>query len=236
MNCTNRDLSAYNASKGIYHLDLEENLDNLESYSYDFVIITAGITNIKLCEEYPDYTKRVNVENTIQLISKLLDANSHVIYLSSNVVFPEDIAFPSIEDKPDPRNSYGAQKLAVESFLKTNPGNWTVLRLTKVLGENFELLGKWSNDLQMKREIHAFEDVMLSPITLLEVEEALKVILDHNARGLFQLGGTAEYSYYEFAKIYFQDNPNASKLIIPAVKEISLTITHNSLKTFLPGY
>ena len=176
------------------------------------------------------------VENTIQLISKLLDANSHVVYLSSNVVFPEDIAFPSIEDKTDPRNSYGAQKLAVESFLKTSTGNWTVLRLTKVLGGNFDLLGKWSNDLQMERLIHAFEDVMISPITLLEVEEALKVILDQNARGLFQLGGTAEYSYYDFARVYFQDNPSALKLIIPAVKEISVTITHNSLKTFLPGY
>lgn len=233
---TSRNFYAHKLSKSSYYLDLEHNLDNLPSYSFDFVIITAGITKTKLCEENPDYTRLVNVENTINLISRFLDANSHVIFLSSNAVFPQGLAFASVEDVPLPRNNYGAQKLGVERFLEANPGNWSILRLTKVIGGKFDLLEKWENELAMKRVIHAFEDVMISPVTLFEVEYALKAILDQNAQGLFHLGGATEYSYYDFAKINFRNNPDSSELIYPSVMDISGNVTHNSLRTFLPVY
>lgn len=233
---TSRELYAHDPNKRAYYLDLEHNQDNLFSYSFDFVIITAGITNTKLCEEEPDFTRLVNVENTINLISKFLDAKSHVIFLSSNSVFPQGIAFPSVKDVPLPRNNYGAQKLEVESFLQANPGNWSILRLTKVIGGKFDLLEKWANNLKMKKVIHAFENVMISPITLLELENGLELILDGNAGGLFHLGGKVECSYYDFAKVYFRNYPGSSKLIYPSVKDEMTNITHNSLTTFLPGH
>jgi len=231
---TSRELHANKSSSSTYYLDLEHDLDNLTSYSFDFVIITAGITKTKLCEEKPDYTRLVNVNNTIKLISRFLDANSHVIFLSSNAVFPQYLAFPSVDDVPLPRNNYGAQKLGVETFLQANPGSWSILRLTKVIGGKFDLLEKWENELEMKRVIHAFEDVMISPITLIEVENALKAILDRNAQGLFHLGGAVEYSYYDFAKISLRHDPDSSEFIYPSVMNISGNVTHNSLRTFLP--
>ena len=109
---------------------------------YKSAVICAAITEMSVCENNPIETKSVNVSGTIELIKRLSSINTYVLFLSTNQVF--DGKHPN--RKPDasrnPISEYGRQKAEVEIFIGSIP-NAGVLRLSKVILPDLELLIKW---------------------------------------------------------------------------------------------
>jgi len=218
--------------KGLVPYDLLEDIDQKVDLSgIDWCIICAAETSIKKCESDPQKSYLVNVERTIDIIDKCISASVRVLFLSSDSVFDGSKAFNAVTDTPNPSTMYGKQKLEVENHIVSkHDGRLVVVRLTKVISAKTPLLKTWAERLSTGEAISAFTNKVLSPVELPKVCELLSTIINRGLSGVFQLGGSQELSYYDFANQYFGKSAN----ITPGLSEEPLR--HSSLESFLPTY
>ena len=212
--------------------DLREDIDEKITLSdFDWCIICAAETSIKKCNTDPSNSHFINVERTINLIDKCYDAEVKVLFLSSVSVFDGSKALCTVDDTPNPTTTYGKQKLEVENYiLEHHKNNCSVVRLTKVIDSRTPLIMTWRENLSAGKTITAFTNKLLSPLPSDNVCELILTIVKRNLNGTFQLGGSQELSYYEFATQYFGGSAN----ILPAVSDEPQR--HASLEAFLPTY
>ena len=48
-------------------------------------VICAGVTSLDQCHRHPESTRRVNVTHTLELITRLAEAGTFVVFLSTNL-------------------------------------------------------------------------------------------------------------------------------------------------------
>ena len=227
-----------------YHLDLSNENLQLPSNDFESAIFCAGITKISYCEEYPEKSQQINVQNTIRVIQNLVERNTHVVFLSSNLVFDGSKQFFSHEEELSPRSKYGAYKAMVESYLKSL--DFSVLRLTKVLTNDSNFLIEWENSVRRGEEFAAYTNRFVSPVEIDRVVEAINQVINiglnksrvggkgQKSQQLFQLGANYEISYFDFALKYFEKNAKALSLLSGKIDESVINNRYNSLITHLP--
>ena len=134
-----------------FFLDLRDpDFAPLDRTTYEFAFVCAAVTDMRACQEEPALTRRVNVANTIELMCRLADRGTHLLFLSSSQVFDGETAGPREDAATCPKNEYGAQKLAVEQEIARHGLPAAILRPTKILASHpvgvfkawFEALGK----------------------------------------------------------------------------------------------
>ena len=162
-------------------------------------MLCAAVTKLADCEEYPETTRKINVEATHALANFLSLQGSHLLLLSTHHVF--DGARPSrkVTEQVCPINEYGRQKAEAERLILQMPRS-TVLRLTKVIYPDLPLLKLWESSLQAGQPIEAFSDMNIAPISLEEVVQRIDQLVRNQETGIFHLSGERDVSYYEFAQ------------------------------------
>ena len=186
------------------YLDLADEVSNWSTLnnigSFDAIIFCAGITEFDKCEKNKILTRKVNVENVINLAS-ILECNcKHFVYLSSNAVFNGSNKYPSHNDIQSPINEYGRQKAEVENMLlKLYPSSITILRLTKVLASRNPLFENWSHALNNGDKIQPFSDMYIAPIPIFFLLSVIRNIIHRNLLGILHLSGDQDVSYSDIA-------------------------------------
>lgn len=227
---TRRKIDSY-GKRELFFLDLSEKNISFPKFQFDIAIICAGISNLKYCEDFPAESRMINCDKTIEIIKILLESKTQVIFLSSNTVFDGTKQFYKHSEKVSPITNYGRYKSSVENFF--NDKNFCVLRLTKVLTPKINFLIQLENNIRIGKEVTAFTNLFISPITLKEVAEALHKLICLKATGVFQLGAEFELSYYDFAIEYFLEQKNLRISILPEIYSNDARNRYNSLTTYL---
>ena len=223
--------------KSVFFHDLADDNATLPSFDFGAALICAGITSIADCEGFLDLAMRTNVTNTVKLIDRLVSAGCYVVYLSSSAVFDGKKAFCGPGDVPNPQSKYGQLKRMVELHLDSKAfRNAAVLRITKIIGESTPFLQEWKKSVLSNSEVVAYTNKVLSPVLLSDVTKSAALLIQRKQTGLYQLGGTEESTYYEYAKKIFAHDERALKLIRPATDQRTQATgeSHNSLITHLP--
>lgn len=171
--------------------------------AYACAFLCAGITAMSACEDGPERAYRVNVTNTLRLARRLHAAGARIVFLSSNAVFNGKSARPDEDAGYCPSTEYGRQKAAVERELMALPGgagSLAVVRLSKVLSPVSDMAGEFIGKLADGAPCTAFDDLLMSPVSLQYVVDALANIACSDLSGIFHLSGAEEMSYAEFAR------------------------------------
>jgi dTDP-4-dehydrorhamnose reductase len=168
-------------------------------------VICAAITDMGLCEKNSEETRVINVSATIKLIKRLNSNKTHIVFLSTNQVFDGKKAYQNPYAPRNPISEYGKQKAQVEEFIENIP-NACIIRLTKVIHPELELLKKWKHSIADRKEIYAFVDMTLSPINIDEVVKKIDTLVRHKATGVYQVSGVRDLTYYEFAQNFAINN------------------------------
>lgn len=211
------------------YLDLlmpEEQWELPKSIQISFVC--AGVTVLKDCERNPSETSRVNVDNTLSLIQRLLDIGSKVVYLSTVAVLDGNNVSTSDELK-QPSCEYSRQKAEIEKTLfKWDDDRIALLRITKVLSPQMNLINEWIKDLKNGVVIHPFSDLVISPVSLDYVANVLVQIAVSDLSGLFQVSGDRDISYADIA-IYIADKLEVDKNLVQPItsREIGVELISN---------
>lgn len=171
------------------------------------VFICAAITKISDCEQDPTKSYLVNVTNTSELGKQLMLSGAEVVFISTNAVFSGLEPFPTESTKHNPSTNYGRQKAEAESRLITANNSipssppLMIVRLTKVIAKDNPLINGWIENLRSGKQIGAFENRLLSPISVEYTARKLVEIAQRGVAGIYHLSGAEDLSYYSFARL-----------------------------------
>jgi dTDP-4-dehydrorhamnose reductase len=202
------------ATKGLV-LDLRDpDFAALERKSYGFAFLCAAVTDMRACQEDPGLTRRVNVANTIELMRRLADRGTHLVFLSSSQVFDGETANPAEDAATCPKNEYGAQKLAVEQAIERHELPAAIMRPTKILASHpVGVFKAWFETLGRGQPIQAATNMALSPVMVDDVARAATLLAAERHRGIWHLGASDEITYFEAARLMAEMQPVPQALV-----------------------
>ncbi len=192
----------------------------LERARYAFAFICAAVTDMRACQEQPLLTRQINVVNTIELMRRLADRGTHLLFLSSSQVFGGETPDPTEGSATCPKNEYGAQKLAVEQAITRYELPAATLRVTKVLADRpVGMFKTWFEALARGDSILAATNMALSPVMVADVAQAAERLAAGGHRGVWHLSARDDIAYVDAACLM------AERLHLPlsSVKGVAVT-------------
>ena len=186
-----------------YRLDItnkEEVFKVIWAIRPDFIIHTAALTGVGICENNKELAYNINVNGTRHIAEAADKINSRIVHISTDYVFDGKKGMYKETDKPNPLNYYAKTKLEAEKLINKNHAiirtsiyGWNIIKERKNFA-TFILEG-----LENNKKIDIFEDQYNAIILANNLAEALKEIVDKNKKGIYNIGGSERQSKYEFA-------------------------------------
>ena len=188
---------------GAVFLDLgDPDFTPLQHGKYDVAFVCAAVTSMQVCQSDPAQSRRINVDNTLDLMHRLADRGTHLVFLSSSQVFDGETPMPDEAAPTAPKNEYGAQKLAVEEALERQKLPAAVLRVTKVLADRpVGVFKGWFEALAKGQPVQAATNMALSPVMVGDVAQAAERLAAGRHRGVWHLGSSDDIGYFDAARL-----------------------------------
>jgi dTDP-4-dehydrorhamnose reductase len=202
---------------GLTHGDIQvENIDSvskaLRDIQPDAVFNTAAYHVVPQCEENPSLAFDINAVGSYNVACVAADLHAVNIYISTDYVFDGRKGKPYTErDFPNPLNVYAATKLAGEYLaLNYNPEG-IALRVSGVYGKvpcrakgnNFvTFMLQLANE---REEVSVVTDEILTPTPSIEIAKKAYELIELGKSGLYHLTSEGQCSWYEFAKVIFDE-------------------------------
>jgi len=199
----NSDINADISFKYLkFDLYSESYVDLISWSEPDIIIHCAAITDGNFCSDNSEKAFEINSFS----IQRLLEATSEetkIIYISSDAVFPTGLHLAKETDIVLPDNTYGKSKELGEFLLLNSNRNFNIIRTT-IVGVNINKgrIGfvEWIlNSIKNKKEISLFEDVVFTPISIWDLAEELKFIINNEINDkILHISGSEIFTKYKF--------------------------------------
>ena len=110
-----------------------EDCEKIIEFKPDFIINTAGITNVDYCEKYKEESYLVNVIGTRNIVKIANKLNCKLVHISTDGIFSGKNLNYTENDLPDPINQYGKTKLESENEVRLL-NDYLILRTNVLYG------------------------------------------------------------------------------------------------------
>jgi dTDP-4-dehydrorhamnose reductase len=201
------------------------------THPFDIVYLCAGVCRMALCEDDPITTSKINIDGMMSVARYFRDKGAFVVFLSTNQVFAGDQSFVPDDAPHQPLNEYGRQKAIVEQQIRTQCPRSAIVRLTKVVEPNMQMISNWMTRLKEHQPVEAFHDMMLAPVTLRQVLDVIVNVGQEKRSGCYQVSGAEDVSYFDVAN-YLATQLNRPATLVQSVSAVDKGIK----KTFLPRF
>lgn len=201
---------------------------SLKDIRPDAVFHLAAYSGTGYCEEFPEKTRRLNVDASAHLAEMCADRKIKLIFTSSEQVYDGQKSHYTEEDTPSPQNEYGRQKLAAERFIGEILPASAIVRIAVLFGQASPVarsfLQQWLETWQTFLPVTAFHDEIRSFLSGRSAAAGLFQLLQQDASGIFNLSGEASMSRYEFALLAREIFELTEGKVIPkSQQEIEMT-------------
>ncbi|MFO1084463.1 MAG: sugar nucleotide-binding protein [Reyranellaceae bacterium] len=187
----------------------------LAGRSYDVAFLCAAVTDMRTCQNEPLATRHINVDNTIELMRRLADKGTHLVFFSTSQVFDGTAQAPAEDAVANPRNQYGAQKRAVERAIARYDFPAAILRITKVLGDRpTGIFEAWRRALAGDGSIQAATNLALSPVAAGDAGSLARQLAAGRHRGIWHLGAADSLTYVEAARLLVESAGQPSSRVV----------------------
>jgi len=208
----------------IYGLSRGENRSGREDFSYhnvdltnsdqlhrvvsiikpDFIINTAAMTNVDICEEQKEACLQINVEAVANLTKICSEIHAHLIHISTDFIFDGVKGYYKETDLPNPISFYGKSKLKSEQIVVNSDISYSILRTILVFGKVNNLARNnivlWVKEmLEKKKKITIVNDQFRMPTYVEDLAMACKLSIDQNAKGIYNISSNQLLSVFEIA-------------------------------------
>ncbi|CAI8294747.1 MAG: dTDP-4-dehydrorhamnose reductase [Flavobacterium sp. SCGC AAA160-P02] len=234
-NRTGRDDFSYHSMDITNYNQLK---DCLYAIKPDFIVNTAAMTNVDLCEEQKEVCHQINidaVENLSKICSKI---HSHLIQISTDFIFDGVKGNYKESDMPNPLSIYGKSKLKSEEVLLNSSIQFTILRTILVYGK-VNNLGRnnivlWVQEmLEKKKEINMVYDQYRMPTYVEDLAMACKISIDKGVNGIFNISSNQLLSIFQIAQQVAEVFGLQKELIVPISTE---TLDQKALRPPKTGF
>jgi dTDP-4-dehydrorhamnose reductase len=178
-------------------------------------VMCAGVTKIDQCKMDPIGTTKINVQNTVTIVKKLVENGVFVIYLSTNQVFDGSLSYRNANDPLSPITEYGRQKAEVERKVSMLGNSVAIVRFTKIISPIVPLFSAWIVALKNEQPIQPFSNMFISPVPLNFAISSLRLIGDSCLSGIWQVSGNQDISYVDVARFFARTIGKSEDLVQP---------------------
>lgn len=196
--------TSYNADNNTLKVDVR-NInsinDCIQKVKPDIMINCAANVQLDYLENNPEVAFSINSEGA-RNVAKLAKQNEiRLIHISTDGVFDGLKGMYSEDDIPHPINVYARSKLLGEEFVKENTDDYIIIR-TNFYGYHSQgkFLFNWIiNTLKQNKELTGFDDVIFTPLEVINLSRMISEIAITNYRGIIHLASDEAISKYQFA-------------------------------------
>lgn len=205
----------------LVHLDVTDKSevdDIVNSFKPDVILHPAASPNVEYCETHPEETRRVNVDGTANVVLTAKNIGAKLFYFSSDYIFDGKNGPYSEEDKPNPINVYGEQKLASEKLIQEDLKDYLIIRVTVVYGwerqgKNFVI--RMIHTLKNNQTMKVPNDQVGTPTYVNNMCKAVRELVEKDKVGIYHVVGKDLMDRYSFAKVVTDVFSLNSELLIP---------------------
>jgi len=231
--------SANRPEENLYHLDgIDENslIEIVNKVCPDVIINCIGLANLDECEKFPEKCWLINTKIPV-LVSRLCQEKQiKFIQISTDNFFNNEKLPLQENDEINFVNQYGFAKYYSERLiLKINP-NSLILRVNFFhfnLTEPKTFIDKLIKKIRNKESEYSFSDVIFTPVSTQTLISYLKILIEFDSSGIFQVASSKAISKYEFHNLVLEalnldtvyhiaSQIDKAKLNAPRPKQMSL--------------
>lgn len=178
----------------------------LEQVHPSNIIYAVGLASIDKAEQDPTLAYLLNAKAASIISEKAKSLNIPVLYFSTNAIFDGTKSTEAYQetDKPNPKSIYGKSKLLGEESILANSSKNCVARIimpyspTITKRKNFAILALEA--LKRGEEFYGITDQIINPIYIDDLAEAIHLLIEANASGVYHLGAKDYLTNFEFIK------------------------------------
>lgn len=165
------------------------------------VVNAAAYTNVDGCETEKDLCFAVNAEGVRNIARVCSDRGVKVVHFSTDYVFDGTKGKPYVEeDLCNPINVYGQSKLQGEIYLKEHAEDYLLIRTAWLYGRTGKNFVKAILDkAKHEKKLRVVNDQVGSPTYSADLALAVRLLLEGNHAGVFNVTNRGRCSWYEFA-------------------------------------
>jgi dTDP-4-dehydrorhamnose reductase len=189
----------------IDEIDIREEkktVNQIESFRPEIVINVAAYTDVDGCESNEEKAFAVNAEGMKHVALGALRCRAKVVYLSTDYIFDGKKREPYLEDDaPNPLNVYGRSKWKGEQYVRELVKDVLIVRtqwLYGRYGNNF--VTSILRQAREKKVLSIVNDQIGSPTYTVDLSEAISVLLQYDARGVFHIANSDLCTWYTFGQ------------------------------------
>ncbi|MGR3178787.1 MAG: sugar nucleotide-binding protein [Candidatus Anammoxibacter sp.] len=176
-----------------------------DSFKPTHVIHCAGVCDLDVCEERPEWAHTMNVDGA-KAVADVFGNNVPVLYMSTDLVFSGNnppVNGYSEDDKPNPISVVGKTFAKAEKQIK-ECRNHCIIRLGLPLGDSINgdkgAIDWIDNRFRRNLPVTLFYDEYRSCINCDEIGTMAISSLFFGLKGLFHFGGDKTWSLYDIGK------------------------------------
>ena len=208
---------------------LGECLSVLEKYKPDFVIHTAGMTNVEVCESNFDVAREVNSVLAKNIAIACNNKAVKLVHISTDHLFSGEQEFHTEQSSPHPINNYAKTKLEGEQQVLEHCKDALIIR-TNFFSNGTKYRQSFSdfilNKLRKNETVNLFSDVFFTPILVDELSKRTHQLINLNLSGVFNVTSNYRISkYYNGIKL-----ANCFDMDVALVNDISIDEKPNLVK------
>lgn len=173
----------------------------------DIILLSGALTNVEYCEKYKKKAYKVNYllnKNVVDIAKKY---SIKIIFISTDQVYSGKSSFSEETETLHLLNYYSKTKLLSENYIKKKLNQYLILR-TNFFGygplHRLSFSDQIIDNYKKRINVHYFKDVYFNPIYLPIFAKILKILLNKNAKGIFNICSPDKISKFHFAKKIYQ--------------------------------
>ena len=195
-----------------------------KKFSIDKIVLLSAISDPDQCYKNKIYSNLINVIKTKEVIDCIIKKNIYFIFFSTEFIFNGKRGNYSEIAAPKPNQLYGKQKYLIEKYIKRKTKNFAILRIAKTYGDKLNegtLISSFISSLEKgDREFKVATDQMFNPLYVKDLKKIVKLFLEKQIKGVFNVGGPEQLSRYECIERIIRQfkNKNMRKIFLEKSK------------------
>jgi dTDP-4-dehydrorhamnose reductase len=167
----------------------------------DWIILTAGYTDVDGSEQHPGLAFAVNRDGVRNVSVVAREFGAKLCYLSTDYVFDGAANRPyEPEDPVHPLNVYGASKAAGENAVQEHAGHWLIARTSWLFGvARPSFPEKILRAADSQPELKVVADQVGSPTYTRDLASSIRKLVRADAQGILNITNSGSCSWFEFA-------------------------------------
>ena len=161
------------------------------------VVIAFGISGVHTCATDPIKSYKLNVDRVLSVARAAAEFGALPVIFSTDSVFDGTAKLWTEDDRPEPINEYGRQKLIAENEIAKAGIPFLTMRLSRVIADHArhrDMLYDWCDHISRNLPIKLPTDLHFTPIAAFDLGHIAIELIDANVRGLVHVAGPRQIS------------------------------------------